>query len=345
MKTNLLIASVLVVLAVATIGVILALPFINREEDPSKTVKPRPEPIVALKKEKSKRPVKKEPVQVAVLKKKPDGITPPPKKTVEPEPKKQIETKVPEKKPDEKKTGPKKDDKQPALTKVLILGENIRLRDPDGDFTLKPLNKGKAILLGKVKRLTIEGINNQAHVDTTELEVEEIVFTGAVNGGSVKLGSVKTLHVAAVNAKAVLDASASAASEVVISGNVNSASRVMLSAPAGKVLLHGEINGGAQVEINAPGGKVRVRSDHATIVNGDSKLTIHAKDVELLGAINGTRTEVIVTISSGGSLKFLAVNGGSRLHYRKALRSDPSLRIDAGTVAPTAQAKEMPATK
>ena len=156
---------------------------------------------------------------------------------------------------------------------------------------------------------------------------------------------IQKLMIRDVNDKSLLDASACEAREIVLTGAVNSRSTVKLNAPHGSIEFFGEVNDHSQIEINAPGGKVLFKARGDSIINGDSQLTIVARDVELRGAVNGLETQLAVTLTKDGSLKFARLNGEVRLHWRKADASDPMPRIDAGEIGRTAQFRMLPALK
>ena len=63
------------------------------------------------------------------------------------------------------------------------------------------------------------------------------------------------------------------------------------------------------------------------------------------GAVNGTQTRLDVTLTRGGTLQFLRLNGGVRLEYHKADAADPDPRVIMGEVDPRAVLRQLPARK
>jgi hypothetical protein len=262
MKKNLRIAGILVMLAGLGIGVIVAIPYFQVEDEKPKTIKPKSEPIAALpKKELPKKPptVKIDPVKLTKFEKKTPAIPAPVEKKVEPEPKKTETIKPPAK----VEPTPKKEGNQRPIAKIIQLGDDlVKLNDPDGEYTVKPLSQGKELkLIGTIKTLKIEGLNERSTLDAVDLVAEEIIFMGNINGGSkALLGKTKTLKIRDVNDQSLLDASAAEAAAIQLEGAVNSNSIVKLQAGKGSIEILGEINDRSQIDIVAADGKVLFRS-------------------------------------------------------------------------------------
>jgi hypothetical protein len=163
----------------------------------------------------------------------------------------------------------------------------------------------------------------------------QYVLPNLDNGRSVKLvGRVKTLRLNSIN-NATLDASELQVREIIVAGTINGGSRVRLSAPDGKVTVQ-EINGRSTVEIRAPGGSVTIRS-----IMADSQVTLTAKEIDLADFLDGDRTQVTATVTSGGQLRFADLRGSSRLHWKKDKPTDPEPRIDKGTIKPAAEFRKL----
>jgi len=360
MKRDLLIASLLIVVAASGIGVVVVA-FALQKDDTPKTIPPRTETIAEL----PKKPAipKTTPVKLALVteKKQPERkvqiekkVEPEPmkieeKKKVEPEPKKseiKVEPKVEPKV--EVKIEPKKEDKKRPVAKAIAFGDDLlKLNDPDGEYTVKPMHRGAEIkLIGRIKTLKIAGIHERAVLDTAELVADEIIFLGGLNSGAKAiLGKTTTLRIRDINDGSLLDASACAAREIFLTGAVNSRSTVKLNAPGGSVEIFGEINDHAQIDIVAPDGQVLFKSRGDAVINGDAQISIVAREVEFRGAVNGTQTQMRVTLTKAGTLKFRRLNGAVRLHWRKADAGDPEPRIDAGEIGGRAQVRMLPAGK
>ena len=285
-------------------------------------------------------------------------VTPPPEKKIEPkiEVKKEIEAKEikpepkievkKEIKPEPKieaKIEPRNDEKKLAAGRVIILGNDIKLNDPDGQFDIKPINGGEKIIVqGKIKTLTVAGLNDKSILDATLLDAGEILFTGNLNSGStVLLGKAGKLRLRDVNDHSTVDGPELGAKEIEIAGAINGGSSLKLHAPAGGVQFLGDVNDGAGIDIAAPDGKVRF---HAPL-NNVARLQIIAKSVELDKAVNGSKSEIDVTLTKPGFLQFSRLNGTVRLQYRKADAGDPEPRIDAGMVGTGADFRQVPPAK
>ena len=352
MKRDFLIALALVLVAGTTIGVLALIAHFYMPEDTTETIKPRTEPVVQL--SKKEEPKKFEP-----------RVIPPAKKIAEKRIEKKEEPKVEAKKPTapvkedrgepkvepkvepkiEPKIEPKKEVKPAINPKVIVLDPDVKINDPDGEFRVDTLNKGKKLVLqGKVKTLIIRGANGGSFLDASLLEAHEIVIAGNINSGAtVKLGKAMSLKIADVNDRSVIDASLTQAHSILLAGAINGGSTVKLSAaPNGSVVIAGEVNDRGQLEIDAPEGKVLLNSRNSSCVNGNAKVRIVAREVELRGAVNGPKTHLDVTLTKAGSLKFERLHGGVELSWRKADAADPEPRIDAGEVNPSAILRKAP---
>jgi hypothetical protein len=295
MKKDLLIGGFLVVFACLGIGAVILLLNSPQDENLPKTVLPKTEPVVYLPskvvKEKPKEPIKvrRIPIKPQPHQKQAEVLpavekAPPKENGKSQEPIKLV------------KTEPQKLN---ATWDVISLGDIVKINNPAMDYEVKLMNGREITLLGKVKSLTLHGANVNAVIDASELRAQEVILTGAVDGGS----------------------------------------RVKLWAPEGTVLINGAIRGRSHVEIQAPGGKVVVKGNAPPIINGESRLSIVARDVELLGEINGPKSFIEVTLTKAGSLKFTQLLGTARLHYGKQHGSDPEPRLDRGVVNAGAELK------
>jgi hypothetical protein len=362
MKKDLFAALIFVAIAGLGIGGVFWWQIMQPEDDRITTIKPNPEKIAPLAKKEEPKKTLTEPVRVVINTpkkapaekdetpaKKIDDKTPvkvepePKEKAADPPPEKKIDVIEPKKQPTEVKAEPKK---RPAA-KVIAIGNDIKLNDADGEYVLKTINGGeKFTLQGKIKTLTLHGLNDKSTLDATLLEADEIVFTGNVNSGStVLLGKARTLRIRDFNDRSTLDASVLNATEISLAGAVNGGSILKLHAPKGSVEIFGEINDQAQLDIAAPGGKVVFKGRGDSVINGNAKVTILAKEVEMRGAVNGAETRVNITFTKDGSLKFRRLSGGVHLHYSQASAGDPEPRIDSGEIDARAELRKLPALK
>jgi hypothetical protein len=319
MKKDLLVGGLFIVLAALGLGGVLVYTSWTQEVSGPQTILPMTEPIAEFKK-KAAEPTKREPVKVVAVEKKPEPL---PKKVdekpivkddLEPLPPPRIEPKKAEKRLDPPP------EKKPTTIKAITLGNVTKLSDPDGEYVVKTMTGGQEVtLLGKIKTLKIDSVNERSVLDATRLDAEEIVMTGDINSGSkVLLGKARTLKIRSLNDQALLDASELDGQNVFLTGAVNSRSTLKVHAPKGLVQIDGEIN-------------------------GDSQIEIVAKNLELRSAVNGPQTFILLTLTKGGSLQFRRLSGGVRLHYRKADPGDPAPRIDRGEVDARAELRELPA--
>jgi hypothetical protein len=148
----------------------------------------------------------------------------------------------------------------------------------------------------------------------------------ALNDGAALtlMGKVGTLRVEGVNT-ALLDASRLEAKSIVFYQAINGRSMVKLHAPNGRISL-ASINAAAQVEIDAPGGRTEIRD-----INGESKLRVRTKELRLTGDVNGT-AQLNVIFTRDGSLKFVRLQGESKLLWKKDAPGDPEPAITRGEI-------------
>jgi hypothetical protein len=108
-------------------------------------------------------------------------------------------------------------------------------------------------------------------------------------------GKVKTLRIGALNGEAVLDASQLDAEEIVLAGDINGSTVLKVSAPNGRVVIAGSVNGSARLTIQAPGGEVVVAGENANLTGGTTMvITAKRADFRAL-LNGGTRVDVTLT--------------------------------------------------
>jgi hypothetical protein len=172
------------------------------------------------------------------------------------------------------------------------------LSQPGGEHSIGQLENGRKVrLIGKVRALRVGRVAGGAVLDASRLDTQEINFVGPIEGGAT----------------------------------------VLLSAPSGRVQIHGRVDGHSRLQIDAPGGKVvfvkpATPGSPGTKIDGDSAVKIIAQSVELNGMLSGGGTLVEVTLTRDGHLKYRKIQGGARLHYRKADMRDPEPRLEPGTI-------------
>lgn len=182
MKKNLWIAGTLIVIAATGIGVLVALPFFQPEDDGRKTIKPRPEPVALVPKP---APTKKTtPVLPTAIEKKPA-----PEKKVEPEPKKTPGKIEPEPKKSGDKEELKAEPKKRTAAKIITVGDDlVKLNDADGEYVVQPLKRGLQLkVIGIIKTLRITGVQEEAHLDAADLDAREIIVEGGISEAQLTL--------------------------------------------------------------------------------------------------------------------------------------------------------------
>jgi len=163
-----------------------------------------------------------------------------------------------------------------------------------------------------------------------------------MDAGRVRvLGQATQLNILGVNGQAEFDASNCLASEVVL-GDVNGNCTVKVNSPNGLVTVANSVNGQADMTIMAPGGTVifgKMFEEGLGTVNGNVKITILAKKVEFWGEISG-QSQIDVTLTSGGRLKFVRLNGNAQIVYRKQAENDPAVTVDQGELKAQGKLRE-----
>lgn len=194
----------------------------------------------------------------------------------------------------------------PEAPRVTVRGNVRTIENPGGEYALEALNAGAQVRLrGKVKTLRIGPVNGESTLDASGLEVRQVILVGEINGGST----------------------------------------VKLEAQEGSVEFRGAVNGRSKVYVDAPGGTVTFlkapgAGQAGAAINGESKITIRAKDVDFQCPIGGSETRVTVVLTRGGSLRFTEIGGRSRLLYRRAEQKDPEPLVSRGTIRGQAEVKK-----
>jgi hypothetical protein len=183
----------------------------------------------------------------------------------------------------------------------------IRLSQPDEEFRMDRLaDRNHVKLVGRAKRLSVNGLNGGATLDASELVVDQVYVYGVVDGGSTLL--VKSP-----------DAQVTFRSTSLVGGG----SRVVLDVGSGEVSF----------AYSGAGDGVKI--------TGGSKVTITGRQIHL-GGIGGEGTEVIVTLTPPGQLRFNTIDAGAKLHWRPADPADPIPRLRLGEVKDGAEFKRLP---
>lgn len=199
-------------------------------------------------------------------------------------------------KPDTSAPAEAADPSEPADSTEVKNASVTKIDKPDGEYVVDALNAGKIVRLsGKVKKLTVGSMDGGSRLDAAGLEVQDVVFTGPINGKSY----------------------------------------VKVRASGGSIEFRGEISGFSTVWAYATEGKVSFGSPSnraASAVNGDCRIHITAREVQFWGTVNGGTTQVQVRLTKGGKLLFTELTGGVRLSCRKVAKSDPDIVIEQGKI-------------
>ena len=154
-------------------------------------------------------------------------------------------------------------------------------------------------------------------------------------------GWVKQLIVRDLEAGAVLDCSELEAEEVIVVGKIDGGSRLSVRAPGGRVIFRAKVSGGSKVDVRAPGGTVifetptEIGRDGSKIAGGSTVDAI-ARVVAIHGRIEGIGTKVAVSLTARGSLSFVEIDGPARLEYGQVDPDDAEPTLTKGRIGGSA---------
>jgi hypothetical protein len=166
-------------------------------------------------------------------------------------------------------------------------------------------------------------------------------------GGKLVLrGRVKTLRVRGLEAGAVLDCSDLDAHEVIVSGKIDGASTLWVKTTKGLITFQAKVDGKSRVGIVAPEGTVVFANPTGergagAMIGGGSTVEVKARGAHFHDRIVGDGTRVAVTITGGGTLLFVGLEGASRLEYGKADPDDSDPTVVMGRADPPAVVKKI----
>ncbi len=184
----------------------------------------------------------------------------------------------------------------------------IRLDRPNEIFQLDRVGEGNHIkLVGKVLKLSLDGIVKGATVDASELETKSISVKGAIQTGAT----------------------------------------LRLYCPNGSVSFTRDIDGGSRVEVNAPGGSVTfstatIRKNGAGI-DGGSSIKLVCRSAIFSAPIMGDNTKIALDLVGPGTptLKFIEIGGSAQLHYRVPEPNTPTPRVTPGKLSGKGECKRL----
>ena len=178
--------------------------------------------------------------------------------------------------------------------KIETDGAGITLiRDPAGGFRLSAINGPETVKIsGKASRIVVDDINGKPVVDLSDLVTPQVEFAGIINGSpritmACDSGSVEFRQ------------------------SINGSPRITINCPGGSVGFIDAVGGSTHLTIDAAQGNVRF---HAP-VNGGPKVTLTARHVEFSAGLDGGASADL-TLTSGGTLAYGRLSGGSSLTHR-----------------------------
>jgi hypothetical protein len=173
----------------------------------------------------------------------------------------------------------------------------LKVDQPDELYHFPKLGPGNRVrLTGRVKKLTVDGLEAGAELDASALATEGVSVAEAVEGGVLRV--------------------AADGGTVTFRRGVRGGAVVEVAAPKSYVSF-------------APltGAKV------GPSVGGGARVTVKAKAVEVGGPVAGSGTVLDVTFSRGGSLRLNALEDAALVRYRPEHRADPPVRVTPGRVS------------
>ena len=136
-----------------------------------------------------------------------------------------------------------------------------------------------------------------------------------------------------------LDASELEVEDVIVFGKIDGGSRLRIGAVKKRVTFQAKIDGRSTVEVIAPTAIVMfldTKGREVTGIAGGSVVRVTAHVMSFLGHIRGADTVVTVTVARGGSVGFVEIDGAARFEYRKAAPADPDPVLSRGKVGAAA---------
>jgi len=156
-------------------------------------------------------------------------------------------------------------------------------------------------------------------------------------GNTIKLtGKVSKLIVSGVDGGATLDATELDTKTISFNGRIEGNATIKLNMPNGTLTFSKAISGGANIDAQVPGGSISFSTPGAT-VSGGAKLKLTGKSVWFHTRIDGGCT-IDVTVSNLGSMKFLELAEGSKIHYRGE-KPEAEVKISPGRIDESSECK------
>jgi len=156
-------------------------------------------------------------------------------------------------------------------------------------------------------------------------------------GNTIKLtGKVSKLIVSGVDGGATLDATELDTKTISFNGRIEGNATIKLNMPNGTLTFSKAISGGANIDAQVPGGSISFSTPGAT-VSGGAKLKLTGKSVWFHTRIDGGCT-IDVTVSNLGSMKFLELAEGSKIHYRGE-KPEADVKISPGRIDESSECK------
>ncbi len=156
-------------------------------------------------------------------------------------------------------------------------------------------------------------------------------------GQLVARGRVRRLIVSGLEKGAILDCSELESQEVIVVGKIDGGSRLALFAPGGKVRFLSKVDGRSLVDVRAPGGDIDFetpteKAQEGSRISGGAIVDVLCRSARFRGRISGAGTQVSVRLHPEGSLEFAHLDDHARLGYAKDGPGEGTPKVKKGKV-------------
>lgn len=158
-------------------------------------------------------------------------------------------------------------------------------------------------------------------------------------GNYVKLtGRVQKLVISGVNGGATLNITELDTKYISFNGRIEGNATIKVNMPGSTLSFSKAIAGGAKIEANVHDGNIGFSMPGGT-VSGGARLRLTGKSVWFHNRIDGG-SQIEVTVSNSGSLRFLELAEGSKIHYRGD-KPDAEFKISPGRIDESSECKRL----